>query len=279
MKQKFFRWLIVMALMALAGVQTSAQETTNRKPTLFLIGDSTVNNTGKGQLGWGKPLAALFDEKRIRVENRARGGRSSRTFYTEELWSKVADELKPGDFVLMQFGHNDGGPLDNPRNRASVKGIGDETRSVTNQSTGKVESVHSYGWYLRQFVADTKARGALPIVASPIPRNIWTNGIVRRASNDYARWAAEVARAEQVPFLDLNEIIAGKYETIGQQKVAAEFFNQGDHTHTTPAGAELNARCVAEGIRGLTDPSLAGFLLPNSMDDNAAARSGPAGEL
>src|SRR5213593_1447638 len=80
-------------------------------PTLFIIGDSTVNNGTKGQQGWGTPLAGLFDPARIKVENRARGGRSSRTFLTEGLWDRVVASLKPGDFVLMQFGHNDGGPL------------------------------------------------------------------------------------------------------------------------------------------------------------------------
>src|SRR6516165_209579 len=78
-----------------------------RLPTLFIIGDSTVNTRTKGQLGWGDPLAEFFDKTRIKVENRARGGRSSRTYYTEGLWKQVLADMKPGDFVLMQFGHND----------------------------------------------------------------------------------------------------------------------------------------------------------------------------
>jgi len=82
-------------------------------PTLFLIGDSTVRNgdaTGSnGQWGWGEPLVNLFDPTRVTIVNRAIGGRSSRTFLTEGRWDKVLSELKPGDFVMMQFGHNDGG--------------------------------------------------------------------------------------------------------------------------------------------------------------------------
>jgi lysophospholipase L1-like esterase len=224
------------------------------RPTLFLIGDSTVNNSTKGQVGWGTVLPELFDTNRIRIVNRARGGRSSRTYFTEGLWSQVQSELKPGDFVLMQFGHNDGGPLTHPKNRASVKGIGDETRSVTNQTTGVVEDVHSYGWYLRQYVSGAKAKGATPIVLSLVPRNMWANGKVLRASKDYGKWAGEVAKAEGVPFIDLNEIVARHYEELGQDKVAADLFGATDHTHTTPAGAKLNAECVVEGIRDLKLP-------------------------
>src|SRR4030081_3733259 len=91
-------------------------------PTLFLIGDSTVNTPTKGVQGWGTPIADLFDKSKINVENRARGGRSSRTYYTEGLWDQVAAALKPGDFVLMQFGPNDGWALTDGRARASLKG-------------------------------------------------------------------------------------------------------------------------------------------------------------
>src|SRR5713101_9427458 len=71
------------------------------RPTLFIIGDSTVNNSTKGQIGWGTPIAAFFDKTKINVENRARGGRSSRTYTTEGLWDRVLAEMKSGDFVLM----------------------------------------------------------------------------------------------------------------------------------------------------------------------------------
>src|SRR6267154_846176 len=109
------------------------------RPTLFIIGDSTVRNRTKDQQGWGDPLAAHFDKAKIKVENRALGGRSSRTFLTEGLWDKVAAELKPGDFVLMQFGHNDGGSLTQSRARASLKGTGEETQEVEIAPTGKKE--------------------------------------------------------------------------------------------------------------------------------------------
>jgi lysophospholipase L1-like esterase len=258
----------VMVLLAFAGLtgmlQAAEVAAENSRPTVFIIGDSTVNNSGRGQRGWGNVIAAHFDTNRIAVVNRARGGRSSRTFFTEGLWKNLQAELKPGDFVLMQFGHNDGGALTVPRNRASIKGNGDESQTVTNQTSGVVEEVHSYGWYLRQYIAGAKSKGAMPIMLSPIPRNIWANGAVRRASMDYGKWAAEVARAEGVPFIDLNEIVARRYEQTGQEKVAAEFFGSADHTHTTAAGAELNARCVVDGIREVKTSALTGFLLQAS---------------
>jgi lysophospholipase L1-like esterase len=234
----------------------------NSNSTLYLIGDSTVNTPTKGQQGWGSPLPDLFDLTKISVVNRARGGRSSRTFYTEGLWDQVRDSLKPGDFVLMQFGHNDGGQLSDGRARASLKGYGDETQDVENKTTGKKETVHTYGWYLRIYITDAKAKGAIPIVLSPIPRNIWKDGKVARAANDYGKWATEVAKSEGALFINLNEIIAGHYEEVGQTKVAETYFTATDHTHTTPEGAKLNAACVAEGIRSLKDCSLANYLLP-----------------
>jgi lysophospholipase L1-like esterase len=241
---------------------TASSETSNSLPTLYLVGDSTVNTPTKGQQGWGTPLPAFFDQSKITVVNRARGGRSSRTFYTEGLWDQVRDSLQPGDFVLMQFGHNDGGPLADGRARASLKGNGDETQEVDNKTTGKRETVHTYGWYLRKYISDAKAKSAIPIVLSPIPRNIWKDGKVARAANDYGKWAAEVAKAEDVPFVNLNEIIAKHYEEAGQSKVAETYFTATDHTHTTPEGAKLNAACVCEGIRSLKDCPLANYLVP-----------------
>jgi rhamnogalacturonan acetylesterase len=234
-------------------------------PTLYIIGDSTVKNgSGKGDgglWGWGDPIVDAFDKTKINVENKARGGRSSRTYLTEGLWEQVLKDMKPGDFVLMQFGHNDGGPINTGRARASLKGVGDETQEVVMEATGKKEVVHSYGWYLKKYIRDAKAKGAKPIVLSPVPRNMWKEGKVIRAVNDYGKWAADAAKAEAVAFIDLNEMIAGKYEAAGQEKVAAEYFTAADHTHTTVAGARVNAAVVVEGIRGLKECDLKNALV------------------
>jgi lysophospholipase L1-like esterase len=211
-------------------------------------------------MGWGEPFALQFDASKLTITNCALGGRSSRTFLTEGLWEKVSTQLKPGDFVLMQFGHNDGGPLDEGRARASLKGIGDESRIVTNKTSGKVETVHTYGWYLRRYITDAKSKGARPVVLSLVPRKIWKDGKVVRAVEDYANWAADAARAEGVPFVNLNEIVAGHYEELGPEKVNELFADE--HTHTTPDGAALNARCVVEGLRTLKDCPLVNCLRP-----------------
>jgi rhamnogalacturonan acetylesterase len=231
-----------------------------RVPTLFIIGDSTVKNSTEGLQGWGDPIATLFDQSRIKVENRARGGRSSRTFQTEGLWDQILSEIKPGDFVLIQFGHNDGGKInDTSRARGSLRGTGEETEEIDNLITKKHEVVHTYGWYLRKYINDARAKGATAIVLSPIPRNTWKDGKVVRASNDYGSWAAEVAQTQKAFFVDLNEIVARQYEAIGQEKVSKEYFLE-DHTHTTPSGANLNAASVVSGLRSLKNCPLAAYL-------------------
>lgn len=229
-------------------------------PTLFIIGDSTVKNHTKGLEGWGDPIADLFDLKKINVENHALGGRSSRTFLTEGLWEKTLTGMKKGDFLLIQFGHNDGGSL-RQSYRASIKGNGEETQDVTDEKTGKQVTVHTYGWYIRKYITDAKAKGATPIVLSLVPRNIWVEDkTVARSNKDYGKWAEEAAKAEGVAFVDLNDIIARRYEQIGKEKVTSDFF-PGDHTHTSPAGAALNAASVVEGLRALKSCPLVAYLV------------------
>jgi lysophospholipase L1-like esterase len=254
--------VITSALAQAPNFNHSAAATSPLKglPSLFLIGDSTVNTPTKGQQGWGTPIAKLFDTNKITVFNKARGGRSSRTYLTEGLWEEVRKQLKPGDFVLMQFGHNDGGPLADGRARASLKGNGDETQEIENKISGKKEVVHTYGWYLRQYIRDAKDAGATPIVLSLVPRNIWVQGKVIRAGSDYGKWAAEAAHAEDALFIDLNSIIAAHYEAAGKEKVQELYFTSTDHTHTTPVGAELNAASVVEGIRALKNCPLKDYL-------------------
>jgi lysophospholipase L1-like esterase len=260
-------WLALAAFCVIA----SAQNTDVKPPTLFLIGDSTVRNgAGDGankQWGWGEPIAAYFDSAKITVLNRARGGRSSRTFLTEGLWDQVLSAMKTGDFVLIQFGHNDGGAInDTSRARGTIKGLGEETEEIDNLLTKKHEVVHSYGWYLRKYIADARAKGATPVICSPVPRKIWKDG--RIARDQYARWAEEVAKAEKVGFLDLNEIIARQYEALGPDKVDLLFADE--HTHTTMAGAEINAASVIAGLKSLKPDLLAPFYSAKAATVEAA---------
>ncbi|MCA9260296.1 MAG: hypothetical protein KDA61_13890, partial [Planctomycetales bacterium] len=270
MRSPIFR-IWVCALVSLGGVSfsrtsRSEQSTSNEsRVRLVLIGDSTVRNgrgLGEDRLwGWGQVLASYFDATRIQVENRAVGGRSSRTFLTEGLWDKSLERLKPGDFVLIQFGHNDGGEkFIGNRPRASIPGNGDETVDGVVEMTGKSETVHSYGWYLRRYIAEAKAKGAMPIVLSLVPRNRWENDQVIRSTDSYVRWAREAAEQGGAPFIDLNELAATAYERLGPERVAAELFTADDWTHTTQAGAIVNASCVVAGIRDLAVGDLALYL-------------------
>jgi oligogalacturonide lyase len=232
-------------------------------PTIFYIGDSTVRNgdgTGSnGQWGWGDLTASYFDTTRVHVVNRALGGRSSRTFISQGHWDAVLAQLRQGDVVLMQFGHNDASPVnDTSRARGTIHGVGDETQEIENGLTHQHETVHSYGWYLRKLIADTRAKGATPVVVSSVPQDAWDGDKVRRGLGGFAGWAEQVARAERVPFLDLNELIAREYDALGPDKVHAFF--PSDHTHTNREGAALSARVAVDALRRLPDRPVAKYL-------------------
>lgn len=256
---KVVKSLKILIFIAIFAVSVLSQKTAE-KPTLYLVGDSTVNNSGEGFQGWGNVIGDYFDSSKINVVNRARGGRSSRTFYTEGLWKQVAEELKSGDFVLIQFGHNDGGAIDKEKFRGSIRGTGEETQEIKGQN-GEPETVHTFGWYLRKFIADAGEKGATVVLLSPVPRNQWKDGKVKRENETYGKWSRETAEKEKVAFLDLNELTAQKYEKVGAEVVGKEYFTPKDHTHTSLAGAKINAESVVEGLRKLKKVSLRKYLL------------------
>lgn len=218
------------------------------KPTLYIIGDSTVRNSNQVQWGWGTLISDYFDSTKIIVSNQAMAGRSTRTFIKEGRWDKVLSTMKKGDFLFMQFGHNEGSRPDTTRGgyRGVLKGMSDTTVELT-WPDGTKEVVHTYGWYIKKFIRDAKAKGATVAVMSMIPRNEFREGKVMRANNDYGKWAKEAAEAERAYFIDLNAITADKYDRIGPD--STKKFFPGDHTHTNKAGADVNAQSVVEGIR------------------------------
>ena len=235
------------------------------KPTLFLIGDSTVKHAkgmgDGGRWGWGDIIADYFDTTKIKVKNEALGGTSSRTFMHRGRWAAVLPQIKKGDFVIMQFGHNDASPLDDAaRARGTIPGNGDESKEIYNPITKQQEVVYSYGWYLRKFIEDIKAKGATPIVASLIPRNRWKDGKVARSADDYALWARQAAEQSGALFIDLNAIASNHYDAEGEQQVRAKYFNKTDGTHTIEAGARLNAQSVIEGLNALENNPLRKYI-------------------
>ncbi len=238
-------------------------------PVLFLIGNSTMRtgtkgNGSNGQWGWGYYMGDYFDADRITVENQALGGMSSRTFYNQ-LWSDILKGIRRGDWVIIELGHNDNGPYDSGRARASIPGIGKEQLDVVIKETGKKETVVTYGEYMRRFVRDVKSKGANPILFSLTPRNAWTDdGKIVRVDSTFGLWAHQIADEERIPFVDLNEITARKYERFGAEKVNTMFYI--DRIHTSEFGAKTNAESAVEGIRNLVGISLADYLLPAPTD-------------
>lgn len=237
------------------------------KPTLYLIGDSTVKNGrddgqnkgADGLWGWGHYLGEYF---KIPVVNDALGGTSSRTFMNNpKLWQTTLAKIKPGDFLMMQFGHNDSSPLnDSTRARGTIKGNGEESEAIHNILTKQDEVVHTYGWYIRKFINEAKAKGATVIVCSPIPRNSWSaDGKVHRSDDSYALWAQQAAEQAGASFLPLNKIISDDYDKEGADKVKAVYFHT-DVTHTIEAGAKFNATAVVQGVKALKDSRLKDYL-------------------
>jgi lysophospholipase L1-like esterase len=227
-------------------------------PTLYLVGDSTVRGSSPGSsiVGWGECIAPLFDTNKINVVNRAIAGRSARTYYNEGRWAKVAAAIKPGDFVIIQFGTNDQGRIGDPANkhRADGPGIGPETVEDT-MPDGSKEAVHTFGWYMAHFAADAKSRGATFIISSPIPhKQRWQNG---RDFPVLSQWDAQVAKTNGVLFIDLTMSISDAYREIGPEKADTFFADKG--THTTREGAQFNAACVIAALKGLPENPLGGF--------------------
>lgn len=243
----------ILALLAIV-VATSAF--IQQKPTLYMVGDSTMHNNDKELWGWGTTIAGLLDTNRITVVNSAMAGRSTRSYTREGRWAKVVASLKPGDFVIMGFGHNEGSKPDTAKkngDRGVLRGISDDSVTL-NWANKAPEVVHTYGWYFRKFIREAKAKGANPIVVSMIPRREWDkDGKIILADKDFGLWAKQVAEQENVPFVDVNTITANKYNLLTRDQVFALFGT--DHTHTNKAGAEINAQSFVDGLK--LQPSVA----------------------
>ncbi len=242
-------------------------------PTLFIVGDSTARN--QADLGWGDHFAHYFDTTKINIANRARAGRSSRSYYNEGLWANVLAEMKPGDYVLIQMGHNDGGssnPATDTKARNSVKGIGDETVQfplskpfTTGPIAGQTtETIHTYGWYIRKYIADTQAKKATPILLTITIRNIWAHdsdgNLQIERDMGFRDYETQLATSEQVPLVDMATVEADRLQALGPEKTALLF--PIDHTHTSAEGAEANAESVVIALHNAKSPLVA-YLKPN----------------
>lgn len=217
-----------------------------QKPTLFLIGDSTMadkeNPEKNPEHGWGQVLPEFLTTG-IELQNHAMNGRSSKSFRTEGRWDKVEKQLKKGDFVVIQFGHND-------------QKIKDSTK-FTNPFT-------QYRANLERYVTETRAKGATPILMTSITRRNFTeNGVLVDTHTDYPLVVRLVADAMKVPFVDMQllteqmEISAGpeKSKLLHLHFKAGEnaYYekDKADDTHLSKFGAEKVAKLAANSLKNL----------------------------
>ena len=238
------------------------------KPVLFFTGDSTVKNADKdddGMWGWASQAQTVFDESKITLCNAARAGRSTRSFIREGLWEKVYNSLQPGDYVTIQFGHNDICPITDQKARGVIPGTQD-TLHVYKMDDGSYQTVYSFGWYLKKMIDDVREKGATPILVSLTPRNEWPGGRIERRDASYGKWYREVVEQTGVAFIDMHNISADfldkKFavkslpddkqkakEKVAALKEKAGVYFKKDHTHASKLGAQMNAQSFAKGLR------------------------------
>jgi lysophospholipase L1-like esterase len=249
---------VVAATSATAPAATPARDAS--RPAIFVAGNSTAaRGAGERQQGWAVPFADYFDTAKVSVVNRARGGRSSRTFVSEGLWERLVADVKPGDVVLIEFGHNDGGAInDTLRARGSLPGLGDDSVAIDNLITKRHEVVHSFGWYMRKMITETKAKGATPIVLSLSVRNLWKDGQIERGSGRYGLWSAQLAREAGVRFIDLTNLVADSLQRLGPERTKAMYVQ--DYVHFNAVGADLHARMVVSALKALRPSPVRGWL-------------------
>jgi rhamnogalacturonan acetylesterase len=244
-------WIILCRLLLL--VMMAGGWARAAAPAIYLVGDSTVRTTQEGKAGWGDALMPWLSPNPPRVENQARGGASSRSFQEGGWWKKTLDALRPGDLVLIQFGHNDqGSPKDG---KASLPGIGDEAARLKTKK-GKEFTVRTYGHYLGAMVAEAKAKGAIPVIVTPVPRNLWDGEKIDPRRQPHVAWAKELAAQTGTPLIDLHALVCQEYEKAGRIRVSKHYFQRGDESHTTREGASVSAKLVATALREHSDPAV-----------------------
>jgi pectinesterase len=243
------RYLEGLTLLLLFSVIAAAKEPI----TVYLAGDSTMAEKlaeKRPETGWGELLQERFKEGKVRVENHAKNGRSTRTFIEEKLWQAIIDKLKKGDYVFIQFGHND-------------------------QSKEKVDryaSPEAYRANLVRFVRDVREMEAIPVLLTPVMRRRFTEqGEFYDSHGEYPDIVRAVAAEYRVPLIDLHrksEQVIRQYGAEGSKQLFLwlkpdENLNYPggvqDNTHFSPRGAEVVAALVVEGIRE-QKLGLAGYL-------------------
>ncbi len=231
--------------------------------TLFLVGDSTCANKKldkeNPERGWGQLFQALV-ETPLRVENHAMNGRSTKSFRTEGRWQVVLDRLSEGDYVFIQFGHNDQKQSD----------------------TTRYASPEEYGENLRRMVAEVRQRGGKPLLMTPISRRHWRDGELLYRHGEYPEVVERIAHEEQVPWIDMKSLTRAWLLSLGDEGSIPYFMHveaghsplypdgKIDDTHLNIQGAHVVARIVAQELRSLL-PELAPYL---RLPDLVVAKDG-----
>lgn len=212
----------------------SFTQTKPEKITVYLIGDSTMSikeEKNYPETGWGMPFVYFFDET-VEVDNRAMNGRSTRSFMQENRWQPVVDSLEEGDWVFIQFGHNDEVPT---------------KKNATTPDEFKTNLI--------KYVTDTKNKNAKPVLLTPVARRKFgENGKVVGTHDEYAEIVRTVAREQNVPLIDLDKKGQELYQEYGEEhsKLLLMHLEPGEHPNY-PDGkvddthfSELGARKVAQ---------------------------------
>lgn len=258
-------FLFVLAFLAVSCSSNSSSEKEEQRPTkVYLIGDSTVADYSQENdyenkkypiTGWGQVFQAfltkdslaqipLISADSVIVDDRAKGGRSTRTFFQEGRWRAVYEEMQAGDFVLMQFGHND----------------------ASESKPERYVNIEGYQEFLRLFVSQTREKGAIPILVTPVSRNYpWEDGVLLPTIHgEYPGAMKAVAEEMQVELIDLTTSSAALFSNVGKEYVKESYFmnlpagvypaypdGQSDNTHFQPEGAKAVAGLVFEGLKKL----------------------------
>jgi lysophospholipase L1-like esterase len=247
-KQTLKKLIILLSVITI----TLLSFTNKQKITVYLIGDSTLSikavNTYP-ETGWGMPFAWFFNSD-VKVDDRAMNGRSASSFVKENRWQPIVDSLKPGDYVLIQFGHNDEVPTK-------------KTYTTPEQ----------YVTYLTKYVKETQEKGAFPVLITPVARRSFDeNGKIVDTHKQYAQLVRDLAKKLDVPLIDLTAKSMDLLQQLGEDKSAMLYnhlkagenpnYPKGkeDNTHFNELGARKMAELVLSGIRELNLP-LAGYIV------------------
>ena len=231
------------------------QQYSSGKRTLYIAGDSTAQSYRASyapQQGWGYYLQSYFNDD-LTVINNALAGRSSKKFYDEGRWQTIADNLKDGDFVMIQFAINDSGKSNQDR-YAPVCG------NVDNPSSG------SYEWYMTHFITTAKEKGATPIlVTTSINMSSMKNGRFVNSYGDYCNACFSLARKYNIPCIDLNTIMVNHYNSVGYDTAKSYHLmgavaDSSDGTHFCEKGANIIAGLIAGDVRSQNIGGLASYL-------------------